>query len=166
MEKLNDYIAIYKEQLDKGDIQKAYKGLIKYMLSLKSYLSKELQNSFFFGNISLGYMDYSYFPFFNEFLREEKLRFGIVLNHEKCRFELWLMGQNADIQRKYWEMLKTTKWNRDKEMMPKYSVLEVILVKTPNFNELDILSQEIEKETIRITREIIDCIERIPTQQD
>ena len=38
--------------------------------------------------------------FINEFLRERKLRFGIVLNHEKMKFELWLMGQNAGIQKK------------------------------------------------------------------
>lgn len=45
------------------------------------------------GNISSGYMDYSYFPFTTtDFLRTHKLRFGAVLNHPQMRFELWLMG--------------------------------------------------------------------------
>lgn len=31
MKNLNQYVAIYKEQLDKGDIQEAYVGLVKYV---------------------------------------------------------------------------------------------------------------------------------------
>lgn len=77
------------------------------------------------GNISLGHLDYTYFPFFNTYLRQHKLRFGIVLNHMEMRFELWLMGQNASVQEKYWELLKNTDWNKDIEAMPLYSVLEV-----------------------------------------
>ena len=42
-------------------------------------------------------------PFFNESLRSHKLRFGIVLNHEKLSFELRFMGQNVEIQKKYWK---------------------------------------------------------------
>lgn len=43
----------------------------------------------------------------------------------EMRFELWLMGQNASVQEKYWELLKNTDWNKDIEAMPLYSVLEV-----------------------------------------
>ena len=68
---------IYKEHLVK-DIQKAYHGLMKYMMSLKASLSGVYAGRFSFGNISVCYMDFFYFPFHNEFLREQKLRFGIV----------------------------------------------------------------------------------------
>lgn len=158
MEKLGDYIAIYKEQLDKGDIQKAYTELIKYVLSLKSHLSKDLSHNFSFGNVSQGYMDYTYFYFFNDFLRENKLRLGVVLNHEKIRFELWLLGQNAEVQNTYWDLLKTTKWNKDQSVMPRYSVLEVVLEPNPDFNNLDVLTAKIEKETIKISNEIIEYL--------
>nr|WP_260256591.1 hypothetical protein [Elizabethkingia miricola] len=87
MKTLNDYVQVYKEQLVKKDIQKAYHGLMKYMMSLKASSSGVYEGRFSFGNISFGYMDFTYFPFHNEFLRERKLRFGIVLNHEKMRFE-------------------------------------------------------------------------------
>ena len=95
-------IEIYKEQLNKGDIQMAYFTLMKYIAELKALFPKEYHT----GNISFGYLDYTYFPFFNQYLRNHKLRFGIVLNHNKMQFELWLMGQNADIQNKYWDILK------------------------------------------------------------
>lgn len=29
------------------------------------------------------------------------------------QFELWLMGQNASIQKEYWEIFKDTNWNKD-----------------------------------------------------
>lgn len=159
MEKtFNDYVCIYKEQLEQGDIQKAYIRLVKYMLSLKSHLSKNTNNGFLFGNASPGYMDYTYFPFFNEFLRGRDLRFGLVLNHSKVRFELWLMGRNAEIQKKYWDILKTTKWNETQVSMPQYSVLEVILVEDPDFDNLKALSLNIDNDVMRNTKEIIEFL--------
>lgn len=165
MENFSDYIAVYKEELKKEDIQKAYEGLLKYVMYLKSYYSKTLSDRFFFGNVSPGYMDFTYFPFFNDYLRYEKLRFGVVLNHKKVRFELWLMGQNIEIQKIYWNLLKTSKWNKNQITMPKYSVLEVILVEYPNFDELDHLTAQIEERIILDTQEIIDYIKHSTTSK-
>ena len=158
MKTLNDYLAVYKEQLEKGDIQKAYFGLMKSMMSLKSSFSDYFSDTFSFGNISQGYMDFTYFPFFNEFLREKKLRFGIILNHEKMRFEIWLMGQNAEVQKNYWNILKITKWNRHLQSMPKYSVLEAVLVKNPDFNKLDLLTEEMRGKVSDLSNEIISYL--------
>ena len=158
MKSLNDYIHIYKEQLEKGDIQQAYMGLLKYTMELKAHFSKEFSDEFSVGNISPGYMDFTYFPFFNEYLRDNKLRFGIVLNHKKIRFELWLMGQNEVIKNKYWDILKKSKWNKDRTMIPRYSVLEVVLIENPNFSNLNFLTQQIEKQIRPITNEIIEFI--------
>lgn len=165
MKNFSDYIAVYKEELEKEDIQKAYKGLLQYVMALKLHFSKKLSDKFLFGNVSPGYMDFTYFPFFNDFLRYEKLRFGIVLNHKKIRFELWLMGQNIETQKRYWNLLKTSLWNKDLTIMPKYSVLEVILVEDPDFNELDSLTSIIEKEATLLTQEIIDYIKHSTTSK-
>ncbi|MHC6201989.1 DUF7000 family protein [Breznakiellaceae bacterium SP9] len=162
MEKpLNDYVHIYKEELAKGQIQIIYEFLLKYMMSLKIDFEKDLSKQYSFGNISPGYMDFTYFPFFNDYLRNEKLRFGIVLIHKEVRFELWLMGQNAEIQKKYWEILKKSKWNKGRTEMPKYSVLEESLVENPNFSELDTLSKEILEKTIHATDEVIKYIKKL-----
>lgn len=74
-------IEIYKEQLDNGYIQVAYLALTKYVAELKSNFPKKYCT----GNISFGYLDYTYFSFFNTFLRDQKLRFGVVLNHRKMQ---------------------------------------------------------------------------------
>jgi hypothetical protein len=138
-------LAAYKEQLELGELQIAYKALLKYMMSLKASFSSEFDGKYQVGNISPGYMDFTYFPFFNEYLRSEKLRFGIVLNHSALRFELWLMGQNAQIQKQYWTRLKDSPWNQHLQEMPKYSVLETILVASPDFDDLDLLTSDIFK---------------------
>ena len=158
MKKLNDYIAEYKKQLSQGYIQQAYVGLMKYMMSLKAHFVKNLSDKYSVGNISPGYMDFSYFPFFNDFLRERKLRFGIVLNHEKLRFELWLMGQNASVQHTYWSILKKSEWNKHQTTMPEYSVLEAVLVESPDFDKPDVLTQDIECEALRLSIEITDYL--------
>lgn len=158
---LNDFIAVYKGLLEQGDIQIAYENLRKYVMILKAHFSKKFGDRYSFGNVSPGYMDFTYFPFFDEFLRSRKLRFGIVLNHQKMRFELWLMGQNAEDQVNYWELLKNTKWNKDRSVMPRYSVLEAILIEEPDFNNLDILTAEITNHAINIAEEIQDFIKNI-----
>ena len=74
-------LEIYKEQLDNGYIHVAYLALTKYVAELKSNFPKKYCT----GNISFGYLDYTYFSFFNTFLRDQKLRFGVVLNHRKMQ---------------------------------------------------------------------------------
>ncbi len=154
---LNGYVKIYQEQLLQGDVQVAYENLLRYMNRLKGDLSRAFSGKYVFGNISPGYMDFTYFPFYNEFLRSKKLRFGIVLNHKKMYFELWLMGQNEQIQLEYWDLLKSTKWNENKNR-PQYSVLEAVLVTSPNFDDLTALSMEIEWGAEKVVKEVLNYL--------
>lgn len=154
----NTCIAIYKAQLEQGEIQKAYHYLLRYLMHLKAQISDSLSTEFSCGNISPGYMDFSYFPFFDDYLRERKLRFGIVLNHRALRFELWLMGQNATIQSAYWNKLKNSPLNAGRTEMPKYSILEAVLVETPNFNQTDLLTIQVKEEAMRVSEAIIEAI--------
>ena len=154
----NDYIAIYKEQLQNGDIQIAYERLLKYLMTLKAFFEHKLSHEYSFGNISRGYLDYTYFPFFNNYLRAHKLRFGIVLNHQKICFELWLMGQNAQVQKEYWEVLKDTEWNKERITKPRYSVLETVLIESPDFDDTDALSAKIEQSAMTAVNQIMSFL--------
>ncbi|MDF3818264.1 hypothetical protein P3G55_00045 [Leptospira sp. 96542] len=158
MKDLNHYVSIYKKQLEKGDIREAYTRLVKYVTKLGTTLSKNLSKSFSFGSIFLGYMDYTYFYYSNEFLKKRKLKMGLVLNHTKLQFEIWLLGQTIPIQEKYWNYFKSTKWNQNRTTKPQYSILETVLIENPNFNDLDALSKQIETDLIRISNEIIQEI--------
>lgn len=155
MEKdISKCIEIYKNQLIQGDIRRAYVLLIKYMGELKAKFPEQYST----GNISLGYLDYTYFSFFNMYLRQHKLRFGIVLNHMKMRFELWLMGQNASVQQKYWELLKNTDWNKNVNTTPQYSVLEVCLESDIDFSNKDFMTDRIFSNAISLAEEIQDFL--------
>lgn len=154
--KRSSYISVYKKHLEAGEIQIAYEALVKYVMSLKAHCEKVFANQYSFGNVSPGYLDFTYFPFFDDYLRSEKLRFGIVLNHREMRFELWLMGQNAEIQKKYWALLKDSPWNQHRTTMPKYSVLEAVLVELPDFDHLDDLTLKIEQTAASISNEILE----------
>nr|WP_243754724.1 hypothetical protein [Flavobacterium jejuense] len=77
------------------------------------------------------------------------------------RFEIWLLGNTIPTQKKYWELLKNTKWNKDKTKMPKYSILETTLVENPDFNNLDKLTEQIETKMIRASDEILDYLKTL-----
>jgi hypothetical protein len=147
---INKCIEIYKSQLENESIQIAYITLMRYIAELKA----TFPNKYKTGNISPGYLDYTYFPFFNDYLRKHKLRFGIVLNHKKMKFELWLMGQNEILQKEYWNILKNTSWNKDKLIRPKYAVLEVSLLDKIDFNNKEKMTTQILGQTISLAKEI------------
>lgn len=155
---LNDYVKIYKEALDQGDIQIAYHQLLNYVMALKVTFQKEKADSYTFANVQLGFMDYTYFYFSSDFLRSKKLRFAIVLNHPKMQFELWLLGQNASIQDHYWDLLKTSKWNVDLKSRPTFSILEAVVVEQPDFNDLDALSTNIIGKALQTIDEILPLL--------
>ena len=151
---MNEYIEAYKKQLEQGDIRIAYEHLRTYVMALKTYCAHHFADQYSFGNVNPGYMDYTYYYFFDEYLRSKKLRFGLVLNHREMRFELWLLGQNAQLQATYWELLKNTKWNEGLTTMPQYPVLEVVLVDDPDFDHQDALTQEIAKRAMCVAAEV------------
>ena len=113
---LKQLVSIYKKQLEKGEVQVAYAELIKYVQSLKTLFSNEMGKEYSFGNVFPGYMDYTYFYITNDYLKKNKLKLGLVLNHKTLNFEVWLFGQTKAVQKKYWDKLKNTKWVKDKEI--------------------------------------------------
>lgn len=161
---LNRLVSNYKKQLDGGEIQLAYTTLVKFVMSLKTRFSTNLGDQYSFGSIFQGYMDYTYFYIVNEHYRSRKLKLGLVLNHEKMRFEIWLLGQTKDVQKKYWNRLRKTEWILDDEI-PKYSVFNHILVDNPDFDDLDSLSKRIEKEMIQASERILISLEHLETNE-
>lgn len=157
---LNHYISVYKELLAQRDIQIAYSELMKYVQKLKTTFSKSLDSEYSVGSVFQGYMDYTYFYLANDYLKSKKLKLGLVLNHTDMKFEVWLLGQTKDVQEKYWQLFKNTKWNKNSEM-PQYSVFEVSLVESPDFNDLDLLTETIKSKFILVADEITASVELV-----
>jgi|SRR5688572_13628791 len=89
---------------------------------------------------------------------KEELEKGDI--NPKMQFEVWLLGQTIPIQEKYWQFFKTAKWNNDRATKPKYSILEAILIENPDFNDLDLLSQQVESKLVTVSSNIIDDIKK------
>ena len=157
---LNDFISAYKELLKNGDLQIAYAALVKYVQKLKTTFSKDLGDSYSFGNVFQGYMDYTYFYLSNDYLKNKKLKLGLIFNHHDMRFEVWLLGQTKDVQEKYWNLLKNTKWSTSSEM-PQYSIFEVPLVENPDFNDLDSLAENIKNKLVFVAEDISASIQLV-----
>ena len=158
MKNLNDIVAVYQEELRKGDILIAYNELVKFVMNTRTELAKKLGHQYSFAKILHGYMDYTYFYYTNDFLKSKKLKFGLVLNHLEMRFEVWLLGNTIPIQKEYWNLLKSSKWNKDKTEMPQYSILEAVIIDEPDFNNLELLSQKIHTNMLQVTDEVIDVL--------
>lgn len=159
MKTLNDMVAEYQKQLRKGDILIAYNELVKFVMNTRTELVKELSDEYSFAKILHGYMDYTYFYYSNDYLKSKKLKFGLVLNHLEMRFEVWLLGNTISIQKDYWNRLKSTKWNKGRNEMPQYSILEAVIVDKPNFNNLKALSKKIQKQMLLVTNEVCEFLD-------
>lgn len=157
---LNNCVSIYKELLKAGDIKIAYAGLVKYVQKLRTVFSKEFSDDYSVGNVLQGYMDYTYFYLANDSLTRKKLKFGLVLNHAEANFEIWLLGQTKDVQEKYWRILKNTKWIKTSDM-PQYSVFEFTLVKNPDFENLDKLTDELKRNFMAVSNEILASLNEV-----
>ena len=161
MKNLNHYVAIYKAQLDKGDILIAYNQLVKFVMKLRTDFIKSLSEQYSFTGILHGYMDYTYFYYSNDFLKHKKLKLGLVFNHLEMRFEIWLLGNKVNVQKEYWDLLKDSKWNKKRQEMPKYSILEAIIEDNPDFDNLSLLAKNIETQLIKESEEIIDVLKML-----
>lgn len=152
-----EYIDEYRKQLEKGDIQKAYKGLMEYIMELRSYFQSKYPHYFVSGSIYHGYMDMTYFSFSPQPLKAQKLRIAVVFLHEAFRFEAWLAGYNKQVQSKYWKMIKESGWNKY-SLVPSIkgadSIIECILVSVPDFSRPEILTKKIENAALRFISDI------------
>jgi hypothetical protein len=147
----------YKTQLVKGAIKEAYRGLMDYIMGLRSYFANKYPDYSVSGSIYYGYMDMTYFSFFPESLKLRKLKVAIVFIHDTFRFEVWLAGFNKQVQTKYWKLFKESGWN--KYRIPPTtkgvdSIIEYTLVDNPDFSDLDTLTKQIESGTLKFIEDV------------
>jgi len=157
MNSLAKQIQEYRIQLSKGQIQKAYRGIMTFMSSMKSYLGNKYPD-YFSSALYFGYMDMTYFAFTPPSLKEKKLKIAIVFLHEEGRFEGWLGGNNRKIQSVFIEQLSHNnigKYKLSKVSPGVDSIIEVNLVEQPDFNKLEELKTQLEVKTIEFINDMM-----------
>jgi hypothetical protein len=135
----------YKKQLRNGVIQKAYRGLMEYIMDLRTHLQHKYPD-YFVSAIYYGYMDMTYFSFTSRTLQERKLKAAIVFIHDAFKFEVWLAGVNKSVQDKYWKLFKESGWDKYR-LVPSTKgadfIIEHVLVEDPDFSDLDVLTKRL-----------------------
>lgn len=160
MESLREHMFEYRKQLEKGHVQEAYRGLMGYIMDLRTYL-KNKYPEYSVSGIYQGYMDMTYFSFTPDSLKSLKLKIALVFIYDTFKFEVWLAGSNKNVQKEYWELF--TEKSPDKYHIPssikgRDSIVENVLVENPDFGDLDILTEEIENGTLKFMADVVEFL--------
>ena len=156
MEKLNSLVKEYTIQVGKGDIRKAYKGILKFMSDLGAFL-KQRHPDCAVSAFYPGYMDMSYFAFTPPELKDKKLKIALVYLHGEGRFEAWLSGSNRNVQAEYIRLLRRRDIGRHRLSKPAAgvdSIIEHILLEQPDFDHPLELREQLENGLMLFIRDI------------
>lgn len=157
MKSLQENMLEYKKQLEKGMIQKAYQGLLEYMLSLKKHFTNKYPDYSVPGSLYSGYMDMTYFSILPKSLKARDLKIAIVFIYDTFRFEIWLSGKNKQVLAKYWKIIKANHWDKYKIVEPVEgvdSIVEHVLIENPDFSDVEALTKQIDKEALKFIRDV------------
>jgi hypothetical protein len=163
VESFQEYVNEYRAQLANGAIQKAYRGLMAYIMELRTHLKTKYPDFFVSGSIYYGYMDMTYFSFFPESLKRRNLKIAIVFIHESFRFEAWLAGYNKQVQSEYWRLFRESNWNQY-PIVPTTkgvdSIIECLLVDNPDFRDPAALTRQIESTALKFIQDVDSFLSR------
>jgi hypothetical protein len=166
MKSLQENMAEFRKQLEKGSIQKAYQGLMEYMMSLKNHFSNKHPDYSVPGSLYYGYMDMTYFSILPKSLKDRDLKIAIVFLYDTFRFDIWLSGKNKRVLAKYWKIIKENRWDKYKIVEPVKgvdSVVEYTLVDNPDFSDLDALTKQIEQRALKFIEDIESFLAKTAT---
>ena len=144
---MNREIDEYNIQLQRGDIQKAYRSIIGFMAKFRIYLKRKYP-SHIISALYPGYMDMTYFSITPENLKKHNLKIAIVYLHEPNAFEVWLSGVNRSVQAEYIKRLLNRKLNYRLSMIKPGvdSIVEHRIKTKPDFDRCQVMMSAIESE--------------------
>ncbi len=156
MQSIQEEMNEFRKQLKTGVIQKAYKTLLDYMMDLRIHFQKRYPG-YSISGLYQGYLDMTYFAIVPPSLKDRNLKIAIVFNYGAFRFEAWLSGANRQVQRKYWELFRDSRWNEYQVVTPAKGVdaiLECNLAEDLDFGDLNRLTNSIEENTVKFISEV------------
>ena len=157
MESFHENMKEYRKQLEKGAIKAAYKGLMEFFMDLRTHFKNKYPDYSVSGSIYQGNMDMTFFTLSPKSFNDRNLKIAIIFIHDMFRFEVWLAGYNKQVQSTYWKLFKESDWDKYHIVSATKgvdSIIEHILIDDPDFSDLDTLTKQIEKETLKFLKDI------------
>jgi hypothetical protein len=146
----------FRRQLRSGSIQKAYRALLDYMMQLRMHFKKSYPK-YSVSGLYQGYLDMTYFAIVPPSFKHRNLKIAIVFDYEAFRFEAWLAARNRQVQRKYWEQFRDSRWPEYRVVTPAIgvdSIIECDLADRFDVRRLDALTASMEKKTARFIKDV------------
>lgn len=164
MKSLKNSLQMYQKLLRETDMQVAYRELITYITKLQGNFKTKYPEYEISKGLYRGYLDLSFFTFTTEELKSKQLKIEVVFLHKEMRFEAWLSGRNRTIMSTYNKKLKGYNLGEyllanDEKGMD--SIIEGILVREPNFDNLNELTAEIENNIVKFVNDIKEILSDI-----
>jgi len=156
MQSIQENMNDLRGQLKARSIQKAYRALLGYMMDLRTHFKNRYPN-YSISGFYQGYMDMSYFAIVPLSLKQHNLKVAIVFNYEAFRFEAWLAGVNRQIQGKYWELFRDSRWTEYRVVAPAKGVdaiIECDLAENFDFGDLGSLTASVEEKAVEFIADI------------
>lgn len=151
MAKLDEQVKRYTDELKKGYLQDAYRGIMGFIAGLKADMA-EKHPEMTIGALYQGYMDMTFFTFTPETLKRLRLKVAIVYLHEKNCFEAWLSGANRQVQSDFLDLLKEIDlagYELSYAAPGVDSIISFVIADDPDFNDEEALRIRLEDETMR-----------------
>ncbi|HAO61382.1 MAG TPA: hypothetical protein DCQ90_05455 [Erysipelotrichaceae bacterium] len=160
MKPFNDDVVAYTEVLRDGKIQRAYRGILEFMSSLRSRLEQNHPDHFV-SALYAGYLDMTYFAFTPSILKERRLKIAIVYLHPDHRFEVWLGAINRNVQKETLRQLEGKDifgYKRGEIKPGEDAILSSILVDHPDFDTKEKLENMIEEGTLTFIQDVVKIL--------
>jgi hypothetical protein len=156
MDDMPALMAEYRRQMQTGQVPRAYRAIMDYMLELRAALARSHPDYTISNSLYFGYMDMTYFAFIPPALAARKLKPAVVFIHESTSFELWLAAANKQIQQQYWNLFRAKGYNRY-HLLDDLRGEDAILIHPitdPDFGDLPGLTARIERESLLFIEDI------------
>ncbi len=136
-------------------------GVISFMKQLKAALEKKYREDYYTGQLYVGEGTITYFPFTPLDLKKLKLKIALVYVYPDDRLEIWLAGQNKNIQKAYWELFRGSDWN--KHFIPptirdRFSIVESVLAEHPDLDRFEELAVKAEQKALGFIRDVQEVL--------
>lgn len=146
----SEYLKTYENIIKTTDLLKGYQEFIKLFRYIKIKLEEALPLFSFCGNIVENGMDYSYFFFTDEELKNKGLKIVVVFVHKDFNFEVWLSGYNRKYQTEFYEKLKDQdlEYDLNHEPTKKDYILRAVVDRTIDYSDGQAVLEAIRKEIV------------------
>ncbi len=139
-----------------------YSLTIDAIKALRRYYIQNYTPTYSIGKLYQGNVAYSYFSITPASLKAQKLKFVLIFNHQKRRFEICLSGQNKTIRKKYWKLFKDSNWDKYRlaySIDDSLSIMDHVIIENPNFDNIDTFANELDRKASIFMNELITILE-------